>query len=183
MTTSGTSRGAALDQLSVREILRRIDLFAELSEDELGNVERCIERQPANDGELLVSEGEPSEQLYILESGEVEVFRHVGQDDARKEVVLATLGSGKCFGEMSLLDDLPPSASVRCKGACELLTVGRLDLDVLLNWDTILAAKMWRTFARMLSRRLRDTNDSMLSRFVAGDEQSKQLLARAEGGE
>lgn len=170
-------------QTGVREILRRIDLFADLSEDERGNVERCIERQSAADGERLVSEGEASEQLYILESGAVEVFRHVGQGADRKEVVLATLGAGKCFGEMSLLDDLPPSASVRCKGACELLTISRLDLNVLLNWDTILAAKMWRTFARMLSRRLRDANDSMLSRVVEGDEQSKELLARAEGGE
>ncbi len=150
------SSGAARDQLSVRAFLRRIDLFAGLSEDELGNVERCIERPSTQDGERIVKEGEASEQLYIHEAGEVEVFRHVGESDNRREVLLAALGPGECFGERSLLDDLPPSAAVRREGAYELLTIGRLDLDVLLNWDTILAAKMWRSFARMLSRR--DTN-------------------------
>ena len=152
--------------LTVREILRRIDIFGELSEEELSAVERCIERKSAASGELLVREGEASEELYIIETGEVCVFREAGGDgdvEAREEVKLATLGAGKCFGEMSLLDDLPPSASVRSTEDCELLAIGRLDLNVLLNWDTILAAKMWRTFARMLSRRLRDANDLISS--------------------
>lgn len=163
--------------MNVGQMLRGLDMFADLTAAELEAVERCVEERAADAGEVLVREGEAHELLYLIESGKVLVYRQV----EGREVALAELSAGKVFGEMSLLDDLPPSASVRALEPCRLLAIGRLDLNVLLNWDTILASKMWRSFARMLSRRLRDTNDSMLQRLQAGDEASRELLARAEG--
>jgi CRP-like cAMP-binding protein len=168
-----------------REMLKTIDMFAELTDEELAAAENCIEEVPAEAGETIVEEGVPGERLYMIQSGRVRVLRTVEQ----REVDIAELGPGKVFGEMSLLDDSPASATVRALESCRFLVIGRLDLNVLLNWDTILAAKLWRSFARMLSRRLRDTNESIVRRLVstsAEDEQtlavSREVLARSEGG-
>ena len=82
-----------------------------------------------------------------------------------KAVTLTELGPGAAFGEMSLLEASPTSASVVAAKEGELLSIGRLDLNVLLNWNTVLASKMWRSFALQLSQRLRDTNDRLLERY------------------
>ncbi|WWT74390.1 Crp/Fnr family transcriptional regulator [Lautropia mirabilis] len=60
-------------------------------------------------GRVIVTEGEPSQSLYILLSGRAKVQR---SDTEGKEVILAVIGPGECFGEMSLIDDSPRSASV-----------------------------------------------------------------------
>ena len=168
-----------------QEMLKTIDMFAELTDEELDAAENCIEEVSAGDGETIVEEGVPGERLYLIRSGKVRVLRTV----ETREVTIAELGPGKVFGEMSLLDDSPASASVRALEACQFLVIGRLDLNVLLSWDTILAAKLWRSFARMLSRRLRDTNESIVRRLVSpsgADEKtlevSREVLARSEGG-
>ena len=80
-------------------------------------------------------------------------------------MILAELEPGKAVGEMSLIDSYPTSATVIAVEESDLIAVGRLDLNVLLNWNPILAAKMWRSFTRMLSERLRGMNEQMLERF------------------
>ena len=59
-------------------------------------------------GEVIVEEGKPGSSAYLLKSGSVEVSKTV--EDTR--VILAILESGQVFGEMSLLDEHPRSATV-----------------------------------------------------------------------
>jgi len=144
-------------------VLRQVPLFGSLDDDELSAVARCIVPRTVRAGERLIEEGQPGEALHVVLSGSVRVGRRSGG----KEVTLSTLGSGTTFGEMSLLDASPTSASVAATEDTELLSIGRHDLAVLLSWDTVLAAKLWRSFALQLSRRLRDTNQRVLDRYGA----------------
>jgi CRP/FNR family cyclic AMP-dependent transcriptional regulator len=89
--------------------LRRVPLFSSLSESQLDHLAAGSVRRSFPKGRTIVAEGEPSHALYILLSGRAKVQR---SDSEGKEVILAIIGSGEFFGEMSLIDDAPRSASV-----------------------------------------------------------------------
>ena len=143
------------------EILKETPLFQNLDNEELDAVAKCVRETRFAAGDTVIQEASPGEALYIVRTGLVKVEK----ETADKKLVLAELGPGQAFGEMSLIDSYPTSASVTASEPSELLTISRLDLNVLLNWNTILASKMWRSFTEMLSVRLRDMNERMLSRF------------------
>jgi NADH dehydrogenase len=75
-------------------------------------------------GELIIGKNEIGRELYIIRSGEVEVFDPAG-DGA--ETMLATLARGEVFGEKALLDDTPRTASVRAKTPVDVLVISRED--------------------------------------------------------
>ncbi len=57
--------------------------------------------------------------------------------------------------------------------ACEILTINRLDLDIILNWNTALGMRLWRTVAQVLAERLRSTNDKIFERMLTADSTQK----------
>lgn len=59
------------------------------------------------EGEIIFKEGEPGDEIYLIDRGEVKIFKEI----EGKEKVLAILGEGEVFGEMSVLDGKPRSAS------------------------------------------------------------------------
>ena len=87
-----------------KAFLRRVPLLASLTEQQLDALAAGSVRRAFPKGRTIVAEGEPSQSLYILLSGRAKVQR---SDSDGKEVILAILGSGECFGEMSLIDDAP----------------------------------------------------------------------------
>ena len=89
--------------------LRRVPLFSGLTEQLIERLAAGSVRRNFPRGRVIVTEGEPSQSLYILLSGRAKVQR---SDTEGKEVILAVIGPGECFGEMSLIDDSPRSASV-----------------------------------------------------------------------
>lgn len=154
------------------ELLRRTEIFSKLSDDELAAVGRCVLDRNAVAGEVLIEEGKAGESLFIIRSGKVVVEKRVGDQKA----LLAELGDGDVFGEMSLIDNFPTSASVAAAADTSLLLVSRLDLNVLLTWDTVLGSKMWRSFTEMLCYRLRASNDKLL-----GAESPKEYISASIG--
>lgn len=87
--------------------LRRIDLFAELSEDELTELADRLDRAPFAKGEIITKEGADAHHLYMILSGTVSV--RVGGPDQHREV--GQLGGGEFFGEMALLTGEQRSAT------------------------------------------------------------------------
>ena len=140
-------------------ILRDTPFFKSLDDTELDAVAKCVVERTYGGGSLVIQEGAPGDALYLVRKGKVRVEKEA----AGKRLTLAELGPGQAFGEMSLVSSFPTSASVTALEDSELLAIGRLDLNVLLNWNPILAAKMWRSFTEMLSVRLRDMNERMLA--------------------
>jgi CRP/FNR family cyclic AMP-dependent transcriptional regulator len=91
-------------------ILAHVDLFSTLDKKELQTIAKsCYERTYAA-GSTLVSQGDVGAGLYIVKSGHVRIMQEVDPDRALQEI--AVFGPGEVFGEMSLLDDLPRSATV-----------------------------------------------------------------------
>lgn len=102
--------------------LRRVPLFSGLTESQIERLAAGSVRRNFPKGRVIVTEGEPSQSLYILLSGRAKVQR---SDTDGKEVILAVLGPGECFGEMSLIDDSPRSASVITTESADFMSINK----------------------------------------------------------
>jgi len=83
------------------------------------------------DGDGIVREGDVGHDMFIVQSGRVRISKR----KAHGEVVLATLGRGDFFGEMSLLESLPREATARAVGETRLLVLSRGGLLIRLRRD------------------------------------------------
>lgn len=129
--------------------LARIPLFVDLGKHELQQVaETSVERDYAA-GDTLVRQGGPGVGLFFIISGRVQVTQQPeGGGDPR---LLATLGPGEVFGEMSLLDDLPRSATAVAVDPVHALLIASFDFRAILREDPDIAIRL----LAVLSRRLR----------------------------
>lgn len=92
------------------DTLAHIDLFAGLDGRDLQLLASVCRQREYSAGSTLVRQGDTGVGLYVITSGTVHITQVIDPDKA--EVDLGTAGSGNVLGEMSLLDDLPRSATV-----------------------------------------------------------------------
>ena len=130
-----------------KAFLRRVPLFSGLSEQQLEQLAAGSARRSFPKGRTIVSEGEPSQSMYILLAGRAKVQR---SDSEGKEVILAVLGSGEFFGEMSLIDDSPRSASVITLEPCEFMAVSKDAFKSMLMQSPDVAMNVMRGLVRRL---------------------------------
>jgi CRP/FNR family cyclic AMP-dependent transcriptional regulator len=154
------SKGGELDikGKSTLEILSQIDLFSGLPTGHLRRVVDIGLEEQYRSSATIFSEGEPGDKFYMVLEGAVRISRIV---PGMGEEALAVLRPGNYFGEMSLIDDAPRSATAMCHEKCRLFVVNRRDLEDLLFVDRDLAYELLWNWVRTLSRRLRATNDKM----------------------
>ena len=105
--------------------------------------------QSVSRGAVVVTEGDAPRGLYLVLSGRLKVFLN---DDEGREVVLAIEESGSAFGEISLLDEEPRSASVAAIEPCELVIIGKEALLDLLQRNPELSLTMIRSLAALVRR-------------------------------
>jgi CRP-like cAMP-binding protein len=143
--------------------LRNIGLFGALSDDVLVFLSEMLCVVTPSIGETVFREGEDGTTMYVVLSGEMEVTkRSRGGVDAR----VAVLGPGDWFGEMSIVDIQPRSASVRALAPGRLVRISAADLDALYRHDVRSYAIIVLNLARELSRRLR-VADGILADLIA----------------
>jgi CRP/FNR family transcriptional regulator, cyclic AMP receptor protein len=107
---------------SAASLLATTGLFHDLDAETLrGLAERSIQRRYRR-GQLIVSQGDPGDSLFVIAEGLVKVT--VSSPDG-EEMVLITLGPGETFGELALVDGGPRSASVEAIEPTEVLVLGR----------------------------------------------------------
>ena len=131
--------------------LRRVPLFASLSDQQIDMLAAGSARRSFPKGRTIVSEGEPSNSMYILLSGRAKVQR---SDAEGKEVILAVIGSGEFFGEMSLIDDAPRSASVITIEPCDFMSIDKNGFKSML----LQSNEMCLAVMKGLVRRLREAD-------------------------
>jgi CRP/FNR family cyclic AMP-dependent transcriptional regulator len=130
-----------------KAFLRRMPIFVGIGESQLemlaaGSVRRSFPR-----GRSIVAEGETSQAFYLLLSGRAKVQR---SDSEGKEVILAILGPGEFFGEMSLIDDAPRSASVITIEPCDFIAVNKESFKAMLASSTDMCLAIMRGIVRRL---------------------------------
>lgn len=105
-----------------KQFLKRVPLFSGLTDSQVERLAAGSVRRNFPRGRTIVAEGEPSQSLYILLSGRAKVQR---SDTEGKEVILSVLTAGECFGEMSLIDDAPRSASVITLESSDFMSIAK----------------------------------------------------------
>jgi len=137
----------------LKEILRGVELFDGLTEDDLEQVASLCQEREIEPGELLVKEGDRGDELFIITSGFVEVLL----ETPRRVVV--NLGRGQITGEMALVDGGPRSATLRAISEPTIVQViHRSDFDNLCDNNTRLGYIVFRNLAADLSFKLRHRN-------------------------
>ncbi len=140
--------------LPVAERLRRVPLFAHLSEAELARVSQATRERSYPKNSVILFEDDPGDALYVVAGGQVKVVL-IGEDG--REVILAVLKDGDFFGEMSLIDDQPRSAHVIAMEDSDLLVLRRLEfLESMQEMPRIALGLL-----QALSRRLRRADDKI----------------------
>ncbi|MBE7444831.1 MAG: cyclic nucleotide-binding domain-containing protein [Planctomycetia bacterium] len=106
------------------------------------------------DGEIIVEEGIQSRSMYVIQSGKAKVVK----SDEDGETILALLGEGDIFGEMSLFDAIPRSATVKAAGNTRVLAIEHEGLLKRIKMDPTLAFRI----IRQMSQRIRDLNTRLI---------------------
>ncbi len=130
----------------VVEVLGRVPLFQGLPRSDLERIAELVAPREIKAGEFLFREGDEGDKFYIVFDGAVEILKERPLGDHER---LAVKRGGEAFGEMSLLNDAPRSASVRAVEHARLLSVSRADFDDLLGGESI-AVRLMKGLARAL---------------------------------
>jgi CRP/FNR family cyclic AMP-dependent transcriptional regulator len=141
------------------DLLGRVPLFQRLGSDERADLERVLERRTFAAGERIFSIGEPGDSLYMVGAGVVELFV---KDDAGSRIVLTACATGEVFGELSLFDGGPRTASAVALEESTLLVLDRDDLLAFLQQHPAASLDLLTT----MGQRIRST-DEILRRRVA----------------
>lgn len=122
--------------------LKNIWLFSSCSSSELKKIARALHEAEVPEGRVLVEVGEMGAYLFIIVSG-VAVVRRQGK-------TVATLKPGDFFGELSLLDRNPRSASVECKSDVSVLLLSYRHFSKLLDSTPTIGKKLLSSMASRL---------------------------------
>lgn len=135
-------------------VLRRVKIFADLTDDQLQRFVKFMEVQQVRQFAEIVKQGQHGDSMYLVLEGELRV-RMVIQG---KETVLVTLGPGEFFGEISLFDQGPRSADVVANKDSSLLKISLESFVRLENEAPDLAAPFLAGICRTLTARIRADN-------------------------
>ena len=126
--------------------LKGVDLFKSIPGEDLAHIAEITDEVEHGHDDTIFSEGEPGDAMYLIIDGKVKV--HSGKQ------TLAELGTKQCFGEMSILDSEPRSASITALSELTLLKIQRED------FAEILAEKPEISLGiiKVLTGRLREAN-------------------------
>ncbi len=133
------------------DLLAQVPLFAELSRRELSRIAAVAKPVQFRAGAVIVEEGSLGGRFFVLQSGTAKV-----QTSGRTRV---TLGPGSYFGELSVLDGQPRSASVIATDSIEAWSIAEFNFRALLKQYPSLAVKLLGA----LSARLRAAEGSLVS--------------------
>lgn len=145
------------------DALREIGLFGALSDEVLEYLVKALPVIVVNPGESVFREGDQAREMFVVLDGECEVLKR-GKRGIEARVAL--LGPGDWFGEMSILDVQPRSATVMALAPSRLIRIGAESLDQLYRRDLKAYALIVLNIARELSRRLR-VADGLIADIMA----------------
>jgi CRP/FNR family transcriptional regulator, cyclic AMP receptor protein len=145
--------------------LGTLKLFKGLAQDALTRIAAIAGEESHRTGTVVFREGDMGDKLYVIVDGKVRISRQV---PGMGEEALAVLGTGESFGEMALIDDVARSSDAIVHEKCRLLVIRREAFEDLLFLHKDLAYEILWNVVKLLSSRLRETNDKMTFLSVTG---------------
>ncbi len=160
------------------DLLANIEMFGRLNEDDRIALAKVIDELSVAAGHTLFQTGDPGDALYIVQSGEIELFI---KDTAGQKIVLTTSRPGDMFGELAMLDSGPRTATALALVDSEVFVLDRDDLVLLFQRRPDSALHMLAALSG-LTRKADELLRTRVSRNVNEEmeEQSTTLLRIAD---
>ena len=139
--------------------LRRVEIFAGLSDEELLHVADLCKALRVPAGKAIFNEGDEGAELYVIHSGSVRVMINTRSPDGTvAPSTINMLYSGQCFGEMILLDSASRSATVVAAEPTTLIVIREPDFRNLCEANPRIGYRVIRNLAQDLAYKLRSSN-------------------------
>ncbi|HEX8970514.1 Crp/Fnr family transcriptional regulator [Oryzihumus sp.] len=136
------------------DVVKKAPLFAALDDEAASALQQSMTSSRLERGDILFHEGDQGDRLYVIREGKIKLGRT--SSDGR-ENLLAILGPGEMFGELSLFDPGPRTATATAVAETQLIGLGHDNLQTFLSNRPEVAA----TLLAALARRLRRTNETL----------------------
>jgi len=133
----------------MEQILKNIPLFADLKDDELDSIASHANTKSFPKNSIIINEGDDTSSMYIILSGKIKAF--LSNEDG-KEVILGIMGTGDYFGELSILDPSPRSASIMTMEPCKFIIINKENFEQSLDDHPDIARNMITELTRMIRK-------------------------------
>jgi CRP/FNR family cyclic AMP-dependent transcriptional regulator len=163
--------GGTGGQLQLAARLRRLKLWAHLTDEQVFRLTAVVREEVHETGGLVVAHRSQGRDLYVLEHGEVLIQRPT----AYGTFTLGKLEPGSLFGDVSFITGLDRSSDASALSACQLLRLDAAALDSLIEGAPELGVKLYWSFWHSLAQKLRATNDQ-LKTFFSSDSMPENFL-------
>jgi CRP-like cAMP-binding protein len=158
--------------------MEKTSVFRDFHPLESTNFQSFCELRIVNENEALVSQGDATNEFYVVLKGSLRVVdQRTGED-----FFLARLREGDVFGEMSFLDGSPRSATVMAESLSEVLAMNRDSFCMLMTANPHLGTLLLIHLGRMMASRLRATDEKMASMARERDTRELSELRRLISG-
>lgn len=141
------------------QMIESARMFADFSRSEVQVIAGYTHAYEVAAGATIFREGEKGQFMCLIVEGKINVLKET-EVGVRK--VITTVRAGQTMGEMSLLDDLPYSATATAKDPTKLVLITRNNFENLTEAHPVLAVKILKKIARLMSLRLRQTTGVLL---------------------
>ena len=148
----------AMAEEKLTDRLTSMPFFDGLSEEQMDVVSNHLEMFVFEPDEVIFQEGDVGDTVYFIADGNLDVLMQAGFGE---NVRLATLSTGSSFGGMSIIDDLPRSASVKAITQSTVMGLKKESFERLLEDEPRIGVIMLKGLARFMSEHLRETSESL----------------------
>ena len=128
----------------------RFNLFRSLTPLEAGIIERSVYKRKFKAGERIVQEGDAAVGIYLINTGEVKIYKSI----KNRQIEIAVLTAGSFFGELTLLRESPRTATVTAAEPTELLCLFRPEFLEILHHYPAICAKFLPNFSQVIIERI-----------------------------
>jgi uncharacterized membrane protein len=140
-----------------QEFLTKIPIFNKLAPSDLDILSNLWHQRAVKQGDILFRKGDTGSSMFIIQEGKVEIS--IPAEQGQKEIRVSILSQGDFFGELSLIDGLPRTATATATHTCRLLEMNRDDFIQFLMSRPAVAISM----ISEIGKRLQATNDLVTS--------------------
>jgi aspartate ammonia-lyase len=172
-----------MDSSAVKECLGKVQLFKDLDEKERGIFSENVEILDLEANQLLFEENSLRKNLYIIHSGEIELFKKTPLGEKKR---LALFRKNDFLGEGAFMDEYPHSTSARTLVKSRVFAISRKTFEKLSQENPAIAMKMLSRVARVISRRMRHTSTRVANaaaQYLSGRTRTEHdLLGEREVG-
>ncbi len=153
---------------AITDFLIHFPFFDRLSIDELDLVANHIHIIELDPGDVLFKEGDKGDSVFFIVEGELDVIKEPRSKNewGIDNVVITKLSKGRTIGEMSIIDKLSRSATVKAVKKSTLVTMTGSGFDLVLNDYPAIGVKILEGIAKLLSLNLRKTSSLLVDSLI-----------------